>query len=263
MSQAFIELERVESRITGAIRFVDAVTATPIDEPFQLNSADASFVRNRSGLYVIRTVKGFADYEASFETPPAVAASELNVTISDPGGRYLPRIAHLVLPRDPDPKSSASAASLFQAIDVEMFSAPAAAVAVNWAVLRISLASADGHRLGGALVRVLRNGSVLARSLTDWRGEALLPVAGVPVTTFGESAGAVVTSEIEVTVQAVFDANVGTRTTAADVGGGRPPAVLPIVDPAALEAAAATLPSNQQVLSIAARRSQPVSMTIG
>jgi hypothetical protein len=266
MSIAFVELERVESRIVGAVRFVDAVTGTPIAELFQLTAPSAKFVRNRSGIYVIHHAVGFSDYAAAFETPPpapTVGSITLAVTISDPSDHYLTRSARLKLPRDPAPAAFASAASLFHPIDIPMFPSPAASVAVNWAVLRVSVVAGNGDHLGGALLRVLRNGSVLAWGLTDWRGEALVPVAGVPVTTFGESAGAVVTSEIEVTLQAVFDAAVGSRAADADVLAGRVPAVLPIVDPSALEAAVATLPSNQQTLSIAARRSQAVTLVVG
>jgi hypothetical protein len=256
----FLERERVEWRVLGALRLIDGVTGVPADGAFAVAAPGVRFVRNLSGLYVIHAVPGFEDYQASFDAPPAAPAASISVSVNDPTGRYLPRMATINLPRDPSPSATAS---LFQAADIPMFPAPMAKLAFNWAVLRINVAAANGDRLGGALLRVLRNGDVLGRGLSDWRGETLVPVAGVPVTTFGESAGAVVTSEIEVVVQGVFDAAVGSRVADADVRGGKPPATLPMVDPAALEAAAATLPNSQQTLSIAARRSQSVNLVIG
>jgi hypothetical protein len=263
MSAGFVELERVESRVLGALRFVDAVTGIAISSPFTVAAPGVRLLRNRSGLYVIHKAPGFEAYLASFAMPPAtpaVGSVGIELTVGDPSGRYLPRAATLALPRDPSPSATAS---LFQPVDIPLFPAPSARIAFNWAVLRVTVTAANGDRLGGALLRVLRNGGVLARGLSDWRGEALVPVAGVPVTTFGDSSGAVVISVIEVALQGVFDAASGSRVPDADVHGGRAPAVLPIVDPAALEAAAATLANSQQTLSIAARRSQSVSLVIG
>ena len=240
MSAIFLELERVESRVLGALRCTDGVTGTPIDRPLEVRAAGADILRNRSGLYVIRRAEALAAHEASFEAPPALPAQgsvALALTVADPLGAYLPRRATVLLPRDPDPANAGTAASLFRPLDLPLYPSPAAPLAVNWAVLRISLVAAGGEHLGGALLRVLRNGNVLARGLTDWRGEGLLPVAGVPVTTFSEDEQAVVISEIEVTVQA-------------------------LLDPAALEAAAATLPATQQNVAIAARRAQALSLSL-
>jgi hypothetical protein len=267
MTAVFTELERVESRIVGAIRFVDTVTRTPIpNDGFQVTAQGVRFLRNRSGLRVIYQAPGFDAYAASFESPPlapAVGSVNLVIAISDPAQFYLPRSMRITLPRDSDSAAFAAATSLFQPIDVLMFPAPAAAVAVNWAVLRVGVLGGNGDHLGGALLRVLRNGSELGSGLTDWRGEALVPVAGVPVTTFGENAGAVVTSEIDVTLQVVFDPTAGSRVSDADVRIGRPPSPLPVVDPSALEAGIGTLPGNQLSLSIAARRSQSVTLVVG
>ena len=130
-------------------------------------------------------------------------------------------------------------------------------------MLRVSLTeTASGDALGGALLRIRSNGSVLARGLTDWRGEALVPVVGVPVTTFSADEDAVVISEINVSLQAAFDSASGSRTPAAQVRAGRPPALLPLVDPAALESAFNALPHTQLALSIAARRSQSVLLSL-
>jgi hypothetical protein len=117
-----------------------------------------------------------------------------------------------------------------------------------------------GDLLGGALVRVRRNGDVIARGLTDGRGEALIAAVGVPMLTFGEDDEAVVVEEITVTVEAVFDPAAGTRMTAgALAAGARPP--VPLVDPDELDADD-TLPNAAQTLAVAARRSQSLTLAI-
>ena len=45
--------ERVERRVLGALRCVDATTLMPIDEPLAVSAPGACLLRNQSGLYVI------------------------------------------------------------------------------------------------------------------------------------------------------------------------------------------------------------------
>ena len=105
-----------------------------------------------------------------------------------------------------------------------------------------------------------RNGQVMARGLTDGRGQALVATVGVPMLTFGEDDEAVLVEEITVTVEAVFDPETGTRLPAiALAGGARAP--VPLVDPDALELDGA-LPNASQTLSVAARRSQSLTLSI-
>jgi hypothetical protein len=207
-----------------------------------------------------------AAHESEFVAPPALPAAgsqSLSFSVSDPAGDYLAVAAQVRLPRNSDPAQADAPDSLFQPAVVALYPSASAPVGANWAVLRVSLTdAASGDALGGALLRVQINGDVLARGLTDWRGEALVPVVGVPVTTFSEDANAVVISEINVTLHAAFDAASGSRTSAAQVLAGRPPAVLPVVDPGALETAFNSLPRTQLALSIAARRSQNVLLSL-
>jgi hypothetical protein len=260
------ELERVEWRVLGALRFIDAPTGTPVDQPLQVEGDGAELVRNRSGLYVIRSWAPLAEHEATFETPPATPATRslsLPIRVSDPSGAYLPIAATLSLPRDPDPTQGDSPDSLFEPLVIAVYPAAAAAVGANWAVLHVSLAETHtGDALGGALLRVRANGNVLARGLTDWRGEALVPVVGVPATTFSEDANAVVISEIGVALEAGFDPAAGSRTPAADVRAGRAPADLPLVDPISLDTRFATLQRANLSLNIAARRRQSAALTL-
>jgi hypothetical protein len=265
-ARALRELERVEWRVLGALRAVDAATGTPIAHALRVDAPGATFTRNRSGLYVLRRWRPLAAHESEFLAPPATPAPgslALNMIISDPTGTYLPVAASLRLPRVNDPAGETSPESLFRPHDVALHRSAAAPVGENWAVLRASVtATGSGDALGGALLRVVSNGSVLARGLTDWRGEALVAVVGVPVTTFSEAPDAVVVTEINVTVQAAFDPARGTRTPAADVRAGRPPAQVPVVDPLALDASFDALPRTQTALAIAARRRQSVALSI-
>lgn len=264
--RALRELEHVEWRVLGALRFVDATTGVPIERGLRVDAPGATLVRNRSGLYVIRHWDALAAHESEFLAPPATPApgsQTLSLSVTDPAGDYLPVAAQIRLPRASDPAQADAADSLFQPAVIPLYPAASAPVGANWAILRVSLTeTASGDALGGALLRVQFNGTVLARGLTDWRGEALVPVVGVPVTTFSEDANAVVVSEINVSLQAAFDSASGTRTPVAQVRAGRSPAALPLVDPSALESAFNALPHTQLMLSIAARRSQSVVLSL-
>lgn len=264
---ALRELERYEWRVLGALRLADATTGATIGRALQVEAPDASLVRNRSGLYVIRHWAGLATHESEFLAPPADPApgsQSLTLSVTDPEGGYLPVTAVLRLPRSPDPAHADDADSLFQPAVVSLFPSSGAPVGANWAVLRVSVSdTASGDALGGALLRVRSNGDVLGRGLSDWRGEALVPVVGVPVTTFSDDPHAVVISEINVTLEAAFDPATGGRVAADAVRAGLQPAEPPRVDPAAIENAFGALPHAQVALRIAARRSQSVALTIG
>jgi hypothetical protein len=267
MTRAFRELERVESRVLGALRFVDAGTGADVSGPLTLRALEgrARFIRNLRGLQVLASWSGLPEHEASFADPPAqpaIGTAELPFTVVEPSGRYLPRLVTLALPRDPDPANAGSEGSLFRPVVVPLYPAPGAPIGANWAVLRVTVTdTASGDRLGGALLRALRNDDVLARGLTDGRGEGLLALVGVPMVTFGEEEEAVVVEEINVTVEATFDAASGTRLPAAALrAGARPP--LPLVDPEALEAAVDDLPQTALPSAVAARRSRNISIAI-
>jgi len=251
---AWHELERVEWRVLGALRPVDGTTGIVLRGPLEVSASGARIVRNRSGLYVIHEWTRLASHAAAFDSPPALPApgsERLELTLRDPSGRYLARLASIDLPRDP---LLPGAASLFAAVDVPLYPSAIAALGTNWTAVRASVSdNADGAALGGALLRVVAGGTVLARGMTDWRGEALVPVVGVPVTTWSEDENAVVVSSIAATVEVHFDPAVGSRTAAAEVRAGRQTAVRRLVDPAALEARRASLPTTQQNVSLAAR----------
>ncbi|MCP4690392.1 MAG: hypothetical protein GY859_20225, partial [Desulfobacterales bacterium] len=98
-------IANVDQRALGAVRPMDPATGSAVTRPLNVRAEGARFIRNRSGLYVIRSAPGFREYTKTFrlgDATPAPAA-ELEITISDPMGHYLPRRVAIQLPRDPDP----------------------------------------------------------------------------------------------------------------------------------------------------------------
>jgi hypothetical protein len=161
------------------------------------------------------------------------------LTVFDPSGRYLPRTAVIDVPRDPDPAHADQAGSLFRPVDRELFPSPTARVGAGWATLRLSI-KRTGSEIGlpFAYIRVRRssNDSLLARGIADERGEVLVGIPGIPVTTWSVSAGSpVTTSTIPARVVAYFD------STAFDPSTGTYP------DPDALDTNFPTLPHSPDV----------------
>lgn len=254
----FRELERVEHRVLGALRCVDATTGAPLSRAMHVKApADADVRPNRSGLLVILGWAPLASHAAAFDAPPddePGSGGELELTLVDPLGHYLPHRVRVALPRQ--------ANAVFEPLHVPMYPSPAAALSLHWAALRVGLTTPGGaEALGGVLVRVLRDGAVLARGLSDWRGEALVPVAGIPVTTWSTEPGAVVVSEIGVTVEAIADPASTTRTPMARVRAGQSPVTPPVSNPTAIESARAVLPQASVSVSLAAGR--PLHLSLG
>jgi hypothetical protein len=261
------ELERVERRALAALRCIDATTLAPIDDPLIVSAPGVRLVRNRTGLYVVRSWTRLATHEHAFDQPPAappLGSEPLGLDVRDPGGRYLARRVTLALPRDPSPARAGESDSLFRPVDVPMFPSASAPVSANWVELRVSVReTVRGDALGGALIRVVAGARVLARGLTDWRGEALVPVAGVPVTTWSADPAAVVVTEIAASLECYFDGAAGTRTPSANVRAGLAPRSMPLPDPETLEAARAGLPQTIAPIVLAAGRSLAVAVSVG
>lgn len=209
--------DRLDMRVLGAVRVVDATVRSLVTAPLTVTADGVRIIANRRGLYVVAETPDTAAYSARFAlpVPPAPpqppAAGSLSVTLSivDPSGRYVPRRATVALPRDPDPAHVDAAGSLFTPIDVELFPAPTAAIGVGWATLRLSVKRKDSDDgLPFAFARVIRtsDGAVIGRGLADARGEMLVAVPGIPVTSWSATAGAAVTtSTVPATLAACFD----------------------------------------------------------
>lgn len=183
--------ERVDSRVLGALQIVDRVTQVPVARWLQLESPGVGLVRNRRGIYVITRANGLEAYTASFEAPPAQPAPgsvQVSFAITDPQARYLPRIASVLLPRDPDRSSIDDPESLFRPAEIAMYPAASAIVSNRWSSLRVSVFLPGGEPVAGALVRLFdaEDDRLLASGVSDPRGEALVIVPGVPVTLFAD-----------------------------------------------------------------------------
>lgn len=223
--------EELRTLALGAVRFLDATTGLQVDGPLAVSGPGLSFVRNRGGAYVV------TDPPVALDEP-----AEHTLTVRDPLGRYLARRFVVRLPRAAD---AAGDASLFRAVEVPLFPSPQATVGFGWAVVRASVRDEDGAPVRGALLRVLpaAGGAPLGRGLSDERGEALVPVAGIPVTTWGEGEGPVVDNTIPVTLEAIADPE----------GPGEP-------DPDELERRRESLARAELELRLAAGRTSVVTL---
>lgn len=240
--------ERILHNVTVALRCVDGNSGRLLAAPI-VRAPGERLLRNGSGVYVL------------IDRPQLPA---LAVTVEDPTRARLPRRAHIPLPRDADPAHAGAPNSLFRPVDLALYPAPAAAAPSGWAAVRVTvIGTGDNRPLGPALVRVTRtsDGVLLGRGVTDWRGraagEALVAVPGVPAITFSsgggpggddeEDDGAVLVSQIAVSIEAVFD----------PLGEGSPP------DPDDLEARRNTLPRASAAAAISAGAATSVRITIG
>ncbi len=259
------ELERSEQRVLAALRCVDATTGATIGRALHLQGERARVLRNRSGLYVLTQVQGLEAVEASFALQPALEGpppAPLQLALTDPAGQYLPRWLSLPLPRQADPSRAAQAGSLFQSVDVPMYPAASAPTAHHWSVLRLTVSERSSKDLlGGALVLARQGSQVLARALSDGRGEVLLAVPGVPVTTWSTQPGEVVVDHITAQLMLVFDPGTGTRLPAALLGD-TPQLPQPRVDPDDLERLRNSLPRSTATVRLSAGQTQTLAMSL-
>lgn len=179
--------ETVDRRILGAVRFIDGNTGLPIRAPLQLRADGVKFQRNTRYEYIIMRAGGFNQYTRTFleENLPTIQPTAVSIEISDPGGRYLPHLAAVDLPRDSDPANAGNDDSLFQPIDLSLYPSPTMSAATGLANIYASVADQTGAPLGGVLLLVTRDEdeAIIARGLTVWHGrttgEALIPVPGL------------------------------------------------------------------------------------
>jgi len=197
-------------RVWGAVRFVDAASASTIESPLDVRAPGARWRRNPSHLHVLTQLDAppvrraeFEARESAFEPVPPVAPLALSVQVSDPAGHYLPRAFQLDLPRADLP--AGPQAPRFQALQVVLDAASAAPLLPTWAVLRISLRH-NGQSAPQAALRLQRpgGGAVLGRGSSDARGEALVVAAGIPMLSAGAGA-LVVQREVDAELVISFD----------------------------------------------------------
>ena len=180
----------MDRRLLGAVRFVDVVTGLEVLSPLRVSAPGVRWVRNLRGWFVAAGAPGLEAHTLTIDKPPtqpAAGKTPVALAVEDPTGRYLPRRATLALPRDADPAKKDAAASLFTPADVELYPSPIAPVAPGWAVIRASVVFKTQKPVPGALLRVSRkSGEVLGRGMTDARGEGLVGIAGIPITTWDD-----------------------------------------------------------------------------
>jgi hypothetical protein len=208
-------IDRLDSRVLGALRFADATTGRFVLSPLEVGAPGVAFLLNRSGIHVITAARGLEGHTTAFAAPPALPPSgsiAIVVTVRDPSGRYLPRSVRVTLPRDPDPAHAADDASLFRAVPVPLYPAPAAPIYPGWAVVRASVKrGATEQGVPNAWLRLRRasqptgDDPPLGAGMADGRGEALVAVSGIPVTNWDAEEGPVLASEIDAVVEAYVD----------------------------------------------------------
>lgn len=224
-----------DRRIVAALQFVDATTGGSVRQPLQLQIPSSNplgrplgrFIRNLRGHYVLIETAGFEAYSETFNLDALEATpanQNLTVEVSDLSGQYLPRQFSLSLPRNAaiDPVSVRAEASLFQPVRIALYPSPNSPVNPGWAVLRATVVNATTQeRLPWALVTATTNGTTTLTQ-SDWRGEALIAVPGIPITTWATGAGAgagpppVTTTEVEAILEVVFDPALTTIPEAVD-----------------------------------------------
>lgn len=209
--------ESIDSRVLGALRFLDGETAEPVVSPLTVSGPGTRVVRNPRGLYVLTEAAGFEAYTASFPTPSQPTPAPFTLTVSDPSGRHLPRSVTVELPRDASQTPTDPSRSVFTPVDVRMYPASTARPAPGSAVVRLSLVDGEDAPLAGRVIRltvaVPDRPPTVGLGLSDARGEVLLLVPRIPIIRWGQE-------EDDALIHTTFPATVEAAPTP---GGTGPP----------------------------------------
>ncbi len=203
-----------DMRILGAIQVRSGITQAALADHVEVQGEKIRVIRNKSQLYVITQARGFETFSQNFvsqaNTPPPGVENTFSLTISDPRGRWLPRIMTVILPRDAtaNPASARQQPnSLFQPIHADLLPASTADIAPWWAIIRAHVqhqVNGSMQAVRGALLRVraapdtsphdgiadgapANDAPVLGYGLSDVRGEALIAIPALPAHTFANS----------------------------------------------------------------------------
>ncbi len=209
--------ERLDIRILGAIRWVDAITQSEIPLPLMAKGNGLRFTRNLSGLAIITHADGLESYTRTFDLDQLAdedvvesGSLPLEGQVEDPTGNYMPTRFTLHLPRDASPEVSPSdplrwADSLFNTVDIALLPSPVCPLAPGCAQVRVLILDAEGDPLPNALARVVAtsNDAVLGCGLADHRGEALVAVPGLRHFAPGPTEDEVVTVETEARLEII------------------------------------------------------------
>jgi hypothetical protein len=204
--------ETVERRVFGAIEFVDDVTDARVLDSLRLTAPALGIVRNRLGLYVVRTLEGHDDYTRALDNPPtAPARQDFALLVEDPNKHYLPQAVTLSLPRllPTAAVPVADGDNALVPLQVRLFPAAALPLRASWAVLRLRVI-VDGSNppigLANVLVEAVPQpvGLSMRRTVTDRQGEALLVIQGAPPI-LPDAGPAGLTREFVVSVSLIVD----------------------------------------------------------
>jgi hypothetical protein len=229
-------LERVDRRVLGAVRFVDVTTGLPVDVPLDVRTGEVTVRPTLRGYHVTggerigATARGYHVVERApeleddeddeenkeekdvFAVPPDEPPVAVRLTVVDDRvRRYLPRRCTVKLPRAVNRQASNS---VFRAVEVPLFPSPAARTWPGWAVIRASLVQdkQGDPPVPRALVLVRRasDNAPLGRGLSNERGQALVGIAGIPVTMWGDGTGPVLATRIDAALDVAADASAPT-----------------------------------------------------
>jgi hypothetical protein len=209
--------ERLDSRVLGAVRWIDAVSLAPIPLPLVASGKQLRFTRNLSGLTVVTHSDGLEAYERTFHLDDLDPADQLTIgsvtreaQVIDPSGTYLPTKFTLPLPRDPSPvvtppDDTRPTDSWFTPVDIALLPSPKARAAAGWAQVRVAVRDAVGTPIRNALARVAAtsDNSILGCGLSDERGEAVVFVPSLKLFAPGATAHEVVTVVTEARLEIV------------------------------------------------------------
>lgn len=214
--------ERVDNRVLGAVRWIDAVTLAPIPFPLVASGTQIRFIRNLTGLSVITQADGLEDYTPTFklaDLPPADVVVTGSLTrsgqVEDPSGNYLPTKFSLKLPLNPSPElvgpdnDQRPPNSLFTPIEIGLLPSPSSRVAPGFAQVRVLILDADSNPIRNALARVMATAddALLGCGLSDSRGEALVAIPGLKHFAPGDTEDEVVSVVTEARLEIIFPSN--------------------------------------------------------
>lgn len=226
-------IEHLERRVLGALEFVSAATGARVAGPLSIAADGLTTRRNASGLVVLWSASGLEAHNDAFLTPPATPVPKtvgFDLEIADPAHRYLPRRAHIDLPRKA--ATTADTDSVLVPIRIALMPAPDTAMAPAWTALRVRVAAVSTPEPRKGIANAYLRATLaldtprVVTAMTDARGEGVLVVAGVdPIvaTTGPNPLGTQFTASVEVVLDSAVTCLEGTKQP------------LPIPDPEAIE----------------------------
>lgn len=214
-----------ERRVIAAVRFIDQPTGELANADFEV-VGDGSWVRNRSGLYVLVAHPDLKGYVEKYDTPPTSPAAEsitIKAEVRERGGRYMGRAFSIKVPR----RATSTHRDVFQPVSVALPPTTTTALRQTWAPVRVSVRydAAPGQvgiPIEGALVSLKdMERELVYIGLTDRRGEALVISSGIPLFRAGDNDTAIfeptVAHKLSVVVDpAATDPENGRRATLPD-----------------------------------------------